>query len=341
VKVDGTVSLDKATLQGDPYYLLYENGSYYYTDKNNKVVELTKDDTDTTNVSNWKDALGLDSLTSIDIGDGGLVTIQYEKKFEVNQDCTYKAPSKFEVALTTDDDILKAYGIVQDGTYTLGTVTPTGESAMITRTVDNSGNHLYLDTDTGNFDGIGTQGASNTAQSLTFQSTATALDGTTIDLTNFTNISIDFSKVFSSNNGGSCTVSATSGDLDGYNTGRKYGDMIGVEVGQDGKIRASYDNGQTKLLGQISVATFANASGLSKQGNNLYSATMNSGEFDGIGSDITSEGGTMESGVLEMSNVDLSSEFTEMITTQRGFQANSRIITVSDSMLEELVNLKR
>ena len=73
----------------------------------------------------------------------------------------------------------------------------------------------------------------------------------------------------------------------------------------------------------------------------LYSATMNSGEFDGVGSDITSDGGTMESGVLEMSNVDLSSEFTEMITTQRGFQANSRIITTSDSLLEELVNLKR
>lgn len=68
---------------------------------------------------------------------------------------------------------------------------------------------------------------------------------------------------------------------------------------------------------------------------------MNSGEFDGVGSDITSDGGTMESGVLEMSNVDLSSEFTEMITTQRGFQANSRIITTSDSLLEELVNLKR
>ena len=73
----------------------------------------------------------------------------------------------------------------------------------------------------------------------------------------------------------------------------------------------------------------------------LYSATMNSGEFDGIGEDIEAGGGYMQSGVLEMSNVDLSQEFTEMITTQRGFQANSRIITVSDTMLEELTNLKR
>ena len=68
---------------------------------------------------------------------------------------------------------------------------------------------------------------------------------------------------------------------------------------------------------------------------------MNSGEFNGIGDDITEDGGYMNTGVLEMSNVDLSQEFTEMITTQRGFQANSRIITVSDTLLEELTNLKR
>ena len=104
---------------------------------------------------------------------------------------------------------------------------------------------------------------------------------------------------------------------------------------------ASYDKGWPKLLGQIAVAEFANAAGLSKAGNNLYSATQNSGEFDGVGKDITASGGSMTSGVLEMSNVDLSSEFTTMITTQRGFQANSRIITTSDTLLEELVNLKR
>ena len=74
---------------------------------------------------------------------------------------------------------------------------------------------------------------------------------------------------------------------------------------------------------------------------NLYSATQNSGDFDGVGVDITANNGKMTSGYLEMSNVDLSSEFTTMITTQRGFQANSRIITVSDTLLEELVNLKR
>jgi len=158
---------------------------------------------------------------------------------------------------------------------------------------------------------------------------------------NFSDIEIDFSECSMFDNSGACTVTATSGDLDGLGMGRKLGEMSGVAIQQNGMIYASYDNGMTKLLGQIAVAEFANASGLEKQGDNLYSASMNSGEFDGIGVDVTVSGGTMSTGQLEMSNVDLSAEFTEMITTQRGFQANSRIITVSDTLLEELTNLKR
>ncbi len=158
---------------------------------------------------------------------------------------------------------------------------------------------------------------------------------------NFSNITIDLSECTNYDNKGTSTVGATSGDLDGLGTGRRPGDMIGVSIQKDGMIYASYDNGMTKLLGQIATAAFANASGLEKEGDNLYSATLNSGEFDGIGVDITAGGGYMSTGQLEMSNVDLSSEFTEMITTQRGFQANSRIITVSDTLLEELTNLKR
>ena len=160
-------------------------------------------------------------------------------------------------------------------------------------------------------------------------------------ISKFEDIEVDMTTTTMFNNSGSSTIAATSGDKDGLGTGRKLGEMSGVSIQQNGMIYASYDNGQTKLLGQIAVAEFANASGLEKQGDNLYSATLNSGEFDGIGVDITTGGGYMNTGVLEMSNVDLSAEFTEMITTQRGFQANSRIITVSDTLLEELVNLKR
>jgi flagellar hook protein FlgE len=114
------------------------------------------------------------------------------------------------------------------------------------------------------------------------------------------------------------------------------GQLSGFDIGGDGIIRAYYDNGNTKILGQVVVAEFDNAAGLSKVGDNLFAATANSGEFDNIG-----KAGNLLTGVLEMSNVDLSSEFSEMIITQRGFQANSRIFSVSDEMLQELVNLKR
>ena len=153
-------------------------------------------------------------------------------------------------------------------------------------------------------------------------------------------VAIDFSTVQNIDNKGQTTVNGKRGQLTSdAGAGCKVGDMSSLSIGQDGKITATYTNGQTKLLGQIATATFANASGLEKHGDNLYAQTLNSGEA--VINDITANGGSMTSGELEMSNVDLSGEFTDMITTQRGFQANSRIITVSDSMLEELVNLKR
>lgn len=152
-------------------------------------------------------------------------------------------------------------------------------------------------------------------------------------------VTFDFSAVTNYNTSGSSTVKAVKGDKKSLNTGRAVGEMNGVNISTDGRIYATYSNGQTKLLGQIASAEFANASGLSKEGDNLYSSTLNSGEA--TIQDITTDGGYMNTGVLEMSNVDLSREFTEMITTQRGFQANSRIITVSDTLLEELTNLKR
>ncbi|SCZ78474.1 MULTISPECIES: flagellar hook protein FlgE [Pseudobutyrivibrio] len=158
------------------------------------------------------------------------------------------------------------------------------------------------------------------------------------------NIEIEFGSLLNYDNKGTSTVVANRGIPDGSSMrgeGKKLGTMTGLSVQNDGKIYGSYSNGNTVLLGQIAVAQFANASGLEEKGDNCYDTTLNSGEFDGIGIDISADGSSMNTGQLEMANVDLSSEFTDMITTQRGFQANSRIITVSDTMLEELINLKR
>ncbi len=157
----------------------------------------------------------------------------------------------------------------------------------------------------------------------------------------FENVTVDFSDSKSVNNGKTSTIAMDRGDEDTIGAGKKVGAMTGVSVDNAGKIYGTYDNGNTILLGQIAVAQFANASGLEALGDNCYATTLNSGDFDGIGVDVTADGGSMTTGALEMSNVDLSTEFTSMITTQRGFQANSRIITTSDSMLDELINLKR
>ena len=167
----------------------------------------------------------------------------------------------------------------------------------------------------------------------------TSEDGFTTS--NFSNIEIDFSKSMNYNNSGTSTMKALKGDTKGDGTGKKLGALTGLTVDNSGKIYGSYDNGNTVLLCQIACAQFANASGLEKVGENCYATTLNSGEFDGIGVEVDADGSSISTGELEMSNVDLSAEFTSMIITQRGFQANSRIITTSDTLLEELINLKR
>lgn len=158
----------------------------------------------------------------------------------------------------------------------------------------------------------------------------------------FSDVEIDFSSLTMYQSSGTTTIEPTKGDLErGAGAGKAMGALSGISIDTEGKIYGSYDNGDQKLLGQIAVATFANAAGLEAIGNNMFAATQNSGEFDGVGKNIKSCGGKFSTGVLEMSNVDLAGQFTDMITTQRGFQANSRIITTSDTMLEELINLKR
>lgn len=135
----------------------------------------------------------------------------------------------------------------------------------------------------------------------------------------------------------SADFSAKPTNVNGYTTGN----LTTFNIGSDGVITGIYSNGQQQPLGLIGLASFENPGGLQKIGENLYIPTTNSGDFK-KGLKAGSEGvGMLNPGTLEMSNVDLSREFTDMITTQRGFQANSRIITTSDEMLQELVNLKR
>lgn len=371
VVMAGTVTLDRDILESE-YGLVFDKGVYYYQPKPAAGATTTpaRVALGGANDANWGTVLSqltgnggataavtIDATAPFTVDDKGSVTFTFNASFNAAADIpantVYNGTTKkFAATLTYPDAtndpdgamvLEKAYGLknTDNTTYTINFISPNG-NASITRNETYGGNMLVFDTQTGKFSYVGNP--DQNAVTLDFAGTATDMTGETVDLGHFTDISIDFSTMTSVNNGKVSTATFDNGDGSSNNlgSGRKPGALIGVEIGQDGKIRASYDNGLSKLLGQIAVTKFANASGLAKAGNNLYSTTLNSGEFDGVGMDITSDGeGSMESGVLEMSNVDLAGEFTEMITTQRGFQANSRIITTSDSMLEELVNLKR
>lgn len=151
-------------------------------------------------------------------------------------------------------------------------------------------------------------------------------------------LDLDLSKItqFANDN------SAKGYDVENANDqmGKSAGAVTGFTISDDGKVIASFDNGVKKELWQIKLATFDNPAGLIKAGSNFFDKSPNSGEPK-VGNPKVSGFGTITPGALEMSNVDLSMEFTEMISTQRGFQANSRIITTTDEMLQELANMKR
>lgn len=265
--------------------------------------------------TNFRDADG-DQLTYDDVN----------KKYTSANGKEYTVTSMFGISDRQAQDF-------PNGPNGNATITQNGDSAVYSYTETVYGYTLDYkegEPDAGKFDWVGQQGA----ESVILKMSALG--------TQFRNINVDFSTSGCYDNGGVPTLGTDKGAVNGIDgTGRRLGSLTGLAVQENGEIYGSYDNGTRRLLGQIAVTVFANPAGLEKLGENCYQQTLNSGEFDGIGQDITADGGKMSSGVLEMSNVDLANEFTEMITTQRGFQANSRIITTSDTLLEELVNLKR
>ena len=261
------------------------------------------------------------------------------KEFEVDQtDSTmFKAADGTKVSITEifSGITTTIANNIKNGTnnYKVKLDTKTGQATV---TGEKTSYDLVFDTSTGKFASIGGDTPSKMLNMSVLSSGLLNNNG------NFQNITVDFSQCLNYEHGGKSTIGADAGATDGTTgKGRKLGAMTGIFIDTSGRIYGTYDNGNTELLGQIAVAQFSNASGLEKVGESCYRTTLNSGEFDGIGVEISADGSSMTTGELEMSNVDLSSEFTSMITTQRGFQANSRVITTSDTLLEELVNLKR
>lgn len=209
-----------------------------------------------------------------------------------------------------------------------------------------AGTTLKADTAAGQAFGFVTFDSSGKFQSATTSTvagatapvTATDLTGSRVTL-NFANgqsqgqqLLLDFTRMSQLQDGN--TVSAVEND------GHPTGTLTSFTVGSNGLITGSYSNGVQEALGQIALATFANPSGLSLVSQNLMSESANSG-IPQVGVPGAGARGQINGGQLELSNVDLAVQFTDMIRAERGFQANSRIITTSDEMLQDLVNLKR
>ncbi|GEN80620.1 flagellar hook protein FlgE [Actinotalea fermentans] len=179
------------------------------------------------------------------------------------------------------------------------------------------------------WDVSGAIGATNATGSMTFNADGTqatggslTVGGVTVDLSTITGFA------------GLDTVEAST------QNGRAAGTLQSFTINADGTLLGSFSNGLKQALGRVALSTFTNPAGMEKAGGSLYRTTVNSGDAQ-IGAAGTGGRGDLTGGALEMSNVDLSAEFTNLIIAQRGFQANSRVITTSDELLQELVNLKR
>ena len=170
------------------------------------------------------------------------------------------------------------------------------------------------------FDPNGKFGSGNGTSTLTLTNGSGTNQQVTLDLTSLTQYA------------GKSTVNGSA-------DGNAAGTLSSVSVDSSGIITGTYTNGVKQAEAQVAIAQFTNASGLEKNGNSLYQESNNSGTANvKTASDL---GVTITPSALEMSNVDIANEFSNMIVTQRGFQSNSKIITVGDEMLETLINMKR
>ena len=183
-----------------------------------------------------------------------------------------------------------------------------------------AGTSAILPAATINFDVSGTR---TSTPNVTFPADGTAgTQAITVDLTKLTSFA------------GLETVAAAD------QNGRAAGGLQSFAINSDGTLLGSFSNGLKQAIGRVAIGNFGNPSGLEKSGSSLYRPTVNSGDAQ-VGAAGSGGRGSLSGGSLEMSNVDLSAEFTNLIVAQRGFQANSRVITTSDEVLQELVNLKR
>ncbi len=248
--------------------------------------------------------------------------------------------------------VIQQGGALGDVTIPLNAVAPAAASTAATVTGNlpsdaADGDQLVRDVSV--YDGSGTE----RKLTLTFTKTATGWDVAGADAAGPTGTGSMAFTDGALTSGGTLAVGGITVDLSavtGYSglstvslsgqNGHPAGTLQSFTLSKDGTIVGLFSNGEKQAVGRIALATFVNPGGLEKAGGSGYRATVNSGAAE-LGAPGEDGLGTLQGGSLEMSNVDLSQEFTNLIVAQRGFQANARIITTSDEVLQELTNLKR
>lgn len=228
---------------------------------------------------------------------------------------TFSTPMQVYDSLGAEHTILATYTKTAADTWSIAYSSDTGTTVTgpASVTFDSSGNLLTPATD----QTISVTGWPNGAANSTIN--WDIWDGTTATLTGYAS--------------SSATTSTTQ-------DGAAAGTISSITVDTDGIITGNFTNGQTIQLAQVALATFANLNGLSKEGNNTWSQTLASGSPN-IGAADEGGRGTILGGQLELSNVDTASEFTALIVAQRGYQANSRVVTTADTLLQEVLNMVR
>ena len=295
------------------------------------VVDLTKTKED--NTWDWK-AYWLVPSSAIPVDQAGEITpnaryvVHEAKLWKVDPGYEYnKSEPQGEVVASFDGEV---WAVEDEGAeFTFGT--PLANGTFLTAASDGSSLVLTAELAVGPADSdtrieFGTNGSflgpKPEKAVISFDPAGAESIRIKLDFTQFTQYADTFTGKFLSQNG------HTSGALESFT------------IDQNGVIVGSFSNGLTQALGQVALAKFANPGGLMRSGSTMFMESTNSGSAQVEPAGAPGFGQIIPS-ALEMSNVDLSEEFTDMIITQRGFQANSRIITTSDEMLQELVNLKR
>lgn len=325
--LEATGNMTDLAIEGDGFFILSDGLNYYYTRAGNFGFDEEGNFVSTSNglkVMGWQGTSEKtpQNITSIRIQKGMMMPAKAtgEVRFAKNLNDADSIGTQYNIPFRVYDSKGNAHSLII--TFTKAdlnrwdyVINYDSSDTTVSNITNNQGSLVFdqvgsLDTDQSTINQVelAINGAEPISLSLDFSAVTQYAKETTVDLS--------------------------------YQDGYAAGTLLGISVDSKGIITGVFDNGQNMELAQVVLAVFDNPAGLIKAGGNAYMASNNSGEVQ-IGMAGTGGRGTISPGSLEMSNVDLAEEFTRMIVTQRGFQANSRIISASDEMLQELVNIKR